>query len=169
MTLGECETFTAATDLARAYMGRVDARRVRSSTESAFAAFTDVAAYDDDVLVALCRSLSGAVVRSVAHYDDGVVTVPYATEASPAAVRQRLTERVRALVVFTDPEDDAVFVSRDDGDLAWVGRGDEYGTLVRFADANDDVTGFLHELAGFVRRKDADADAGVNAEPDTDA
>jgi len=158
MTLGERETFAAATNLARTYMDRVDARRVRSSNESAFAAFTDVAAYDDDVLVALSRSLSGASVRSLVHYDDGALAVPYATDESPASVRTRLTDRVRAFVDFTRPGDDAVFVSRDDGDLAWIGRGDGDGTLVEFADANDDVTGFLDELAGFVRRKDADGD-----------
>jgi len=166
MTLGECETFPAATELARAYMDRVDARRVRSSNESAFAAFTDVATYDDDVLVALCRSLSGSSVRSIVHYDDGAVAVAYATDESPASVRTRLTDRVRAFVDFTRPGDDAVFVSRDDGDLAWIGRGGEDGTLVEFADANDDVTGFLDELAAFVRRKDAGVDDELDADRD---
>lgn len=167
MTLGERETFAAATDLARTYMDRVTARRVRSSNESAFAAFTDVATYDDDVLVALCRSVSGSSVRSLVHYDDGAVAVPYATDESPASVRARLTDRVRALADVTGPGDDAVFVSRGDGDLAWVGRGDGDGTLVEFADANDDLTGFLDEIAGFVRRKDADADGGLDDDADS--
>jgi hypothetical protein len=164
MTLGECETFASASDLARTYMARVDARRVRSSNDGAFAAFTDVAAYDDDVLVALCGSLSGSSVRSLVHYDDGAVAVPYATDESPAAVRKRLTGRVRALAALTDDEESACYVSRDAGDLAWVSRDDGDGTLVEFADAHDDVAAFLEELAQFVRRKDADAAADADAD-----
>jgi hypothetical protein len=74
-------------------------------------------------------------------------------------VRKRLTERVRSLAAMTEPTDDAVFVSRDDGDLAWIGRGDGNGTLVEFANADGDVATSLEELASFVRRKDVDGAA----------
>ncbi|WP_227131564.1 hypothetical protein [Halorubellus salinus] len=159
MTLGERETFAAAKELARRYMRRVDTRSLRAANEDAFAAFTDVASYDDDVLVDLCRSLARSPIDAVVHVDDGRVTVAHASNESPAAVRDRLTARTRQFSEFTDPGDSAWYLARATTDLVWVPRGGADGTLVEFADAHDDVGAFLDEVGSFVRRRDVEDDA----------
>lgn len=156
MTLGERETFAAAKDLAMRYMRRVDTRSLRAAGGDAFAAFADVASYDDDVLVDLCRSLARSPVDAVVHVDDGRVTVAHAANESPAAVRKRLTDRTRRFADLVEDGDSACYVARATTDLVWVARGDGDGTLVEFADAHDDVGAFLDEVAAFVRRRDVD-------------
>jgi hypothetical protein len=155
MTLGERETFPAARELAHRYMSRVDAVSLRSNDDGPFEAFAEVASYDDDTLVSLCRTLARSPVRSVVHADGDALDIAHATDETHASVRDRLGERVRTFAAVSDHGDDAWYVARRNGDLAWVPRGDASGTLVEFEDANDDVASFLAEIGRFVKRKDA--------------
>ena len=162
VTLGEREAFDDALDLARTYMERVNAVGVRSERIEPLEAFTDVATYDDDTLLALARSKAGSPVTALVHADRDVLDVAHTTGESPATTRDRLRERVAAFRAGTLPGDEATYVTRAGRDLAWfpmTERGDDHpdavvdGTLLEFDDADAELGAFLDELTAFVRRR----------------
>jgi hypothetical protein len=154
VTLGRRETFDAARSLAREYMQRVDARGLRSDRTGAFAAFTEVASYDDDVLLALARGLFGERPRSLVHVEDGDLSVAHTTNDSPAAVRERVGTRIDALQSMTHSGDAGVYVAGDAIDIVWLPRGDGDGTLVEFDGDDGDFGSLLTELASYVQGSD---------------
>jgi hypothetical protein len=157
VTLGVRETFDAAIDLAEKYMRRVDAIAVRSTTTGLLEAFTDVAAYDDDVLLAICRSLTGSGVRSLVHTDDDTLEVPHAVADAPGAVRERLADRIASLRTATQPGDGALYVNTGTCDVVWIPRGETDGTLIELdRDVDRDLPGFLEEIGAYVRGRELD-------------
>lgn len=160
LTLGERDTFEAAIGLARTYMSCLDRVRVRSNRTDPLAAFTEVGAYDDDVLLALARLGTGSAVRTLVHVDGDDLDVVQHLEGSPAAVRERVRDRVAALRAATRPGDDAIHVTRTDTDLVWIPRnaGDDGtvdGTLIVFENDGDgtELGTILEEVAAFLARR----------------
>lgn len=154
VTLGRRETFDAARSLATAYMRRVDSFRVRSDRTGAFAAFTEVASYDDDVLLALARGLLGDRPRSLVHVEHDRLSVAHASSDAPRAVRERVSPRIDALQSLTRDGDAGVYVTSDGIDVVWLPSGDGDGTLLELDDDDGDLGRRLAELAGYVRRRD---------------
>lgn len=161
LTLGERGTFEAAVGLARTYMACLDRVGVRSNRTDPIAAFTDVDAYDDDVLLALARLGTGSTVRTLVHVDGDDLDVVQHLEEAPSTVRGRLRERIDAFRASTRPGDEAIHVTRAATDLVWIPRtetddGRVDGTLIEFendGDADTELGAFLAEIGDFLARR----------------
>lgn len=160
VTLGTRPTYQDAVDLAEKYMDRVGATGIRTADGGVFEAFIDVANYDDDVLLMLCRSATGAPVNALVHVEDGTRSVAHSTNESPDSVTDRLRDRIESLAGATAASDRALFVATSSHDLVWLPRNGGDGTLIEIDDgaASSDVKtlyGFLDDIARYVRRRPA--------------